>query len=374
MGAVRFFSPTSGIGITDGQFPCFTHSKAGTEVSLRSQPVRIAITHDAGRSWRLVGQAAPTGPLPKPQVIEQLVATSPTHLWALSATDACLKQTIAARTGRFPRVADPSVEITRGGAYVWALSCAPATSSTSPSACRPQLWRAAIQTRAWARVALPEITAQAAEFVHLAISPDGDMMLNVFTAGRSVNGTLLTSTDAGRHWRVRPDPMWDRQPCTLGGWLTAAAPHTFWLLCIGGAAAGSSTKGLLRTTNAGTTWSTVAVAPSLTAPPASRSITLEEPSALAAGSGSRLWLALVNGLDQSDTGGLTWSMVPPAAVDPSGWTTTISVLDARHAWVLAPGAGMWRTTDGHDWQVIGPLNTGSASPNGAPLRGVRGQI
>ncbi len=365
MGAIQFFSPTSGIGITAGQFPCFTHSSVGSEAILRSQPVFVAVTRDGGRWWRLVGHAARIGPVREGPVIEQLVATSRSELWALVGSGHVVETDDGGQHWEVSTIAGPAVEITRGGAYVWALSCPAVSSSTSPSACRPQLWRSGIGTRAWAQVALPDITAQAPEFVDLAISPDGDMMLNVFTAGRTVNGTQLISTEAGRRWRKRPDPRWDRQPCTFGGLQTAAAPHTFWLLCIVGAEAGSSTKGLLRTTNAGIRWTTVSAAPSLTPPPAPESITLEEPSALAAGSANRLWLALVNGLQESENGGRSWSMTPPAAIDPNGWMSTISVLDARHAWVLAPGAGLWRTTDGHDWQTIGALNTGFSVAQGS---------
>jgi len=356
MGAVQFFSPSSGIGITAGEFPCFTHSSAGSKASLRSQPVVVAVTHDGGRWWRLVGHPAPIGPVPEGQVIEQLVAISPSQLWALVGSGRVLESDDSGQSWEVSRIAGPAVEITREGAYVWALACPAALSRTSPSACRPRLWRSGIRTRTWAQVALPDITAQASEFVDLAISPDGDMILNVFSAGRILTGTQLISTDTGRRWRLRPDPTWDRQACTLGGLQAAAAPHTFWLLCIEAAAAGSSSKGLLRTTNAGITWSTVSAAPSITSQPALGSITLEEPSALAAGSANRLWLALVNGLQESDDGGQTWSMVPPGALDPDGWASAISVFDARHAWVLAPGVGLWRTTDGHDWQAIGPLN------------------
>lgn len=356
MGAVHFFSASSGIGITAGRFPCFTHSTSGTEVSFRAQPVLVAVTHDAGRSWLLEGRDAPIGPLPEGQVSEQLVASSRSDLWALVGEGRIVETSDGGQQWAVAAIAGPSVELATGPGYVWALFCPPAASSTSPMACRPQLWRAGIQTRAWAQVTIPKITAQAPEFVDLAISPDGDMLLHVFTAGRSVKGEQLLSSDTGGHWRVRPDPTWDRQRCTFGGLLAAAAPHTFWLLCIGGAAAGSSAKGFLRTTDAGLTWSTVSAAPSIVPPPPGGAITLEEPSALAAGSPNRLWLSLVNGLEESNNGGRTWRMLPAGALNPQGWTTAITVLNATHAWILAPGAGLWRTTDGQDWQAVGPLN------------------
>jgi photosystem II stability/assembly factor-like uncharacterized protein len=82
-----------------------------------------------------------------------------------------------------------------------------------------------------------------------------------------------------------------------------------------------------------------------------------EPGTLAAGSRTRLWLSLTNGMAESNDGGRHWTGLPNA-FDPGGWSTELSVLDASHAWLLAPGAGLWRTRDGVHWQAVKPLNTG----------------
>ena len=205
-------------------------------------------------------------------------------------------------------------------------------------------------------VALPRVIAQAQDYVDLAISPDGHMMLSVLPAGRAPAPEVLISSDTGRTWMTMRAPSWDHTPCTFGGSLATAAPHTFWLLCLGGAAAGSSTKGLLRTTDMGRTWSIMSAAPSLTRPPPPGAISLAEPSSLAAGSPTRLWLALTNGLTESDDAGRRWTAVGTVR-NLGGWSSTLSVLNARHAWLLAAGAGLWRTTDGAHWQPVGALNT-----------------
>jgi hypothetical protein len=96
---------------------------------------------------------------------------------------------------------------------------------------------------------------------------------------------------------------------------------------------------------------------SLTRVPQPGSIPLAEPGALAAGSPKRLWLSLTNGLAESNDGGRRWTNVP-RAFDPAGWGTVIDAATANDAWILAPGAGMWRTTDGLDWHPIRPLNDG----------------
>jgi hypothetical protein len=183
-----------------------------------------------------------------------------------------------------------------------------------------------------------------------------DLVLALPAARRNANAELLTSEDAGLRWTIRPVPTWDQNTCGLLGALalTAQGPRTFWLLCLGGAAAGSSAKGLLRSTNGGVTWNTISAATSPIKRPAPGAIPLEEPIALAAGSQKRLWLSLTNGLAESTDGGRRWVNVP-RALDPGG---VIDTFDSEHAWLLAPGAGLWRTTDGLNWRPDGPLNTG----------------
>lgn len=169
-------------------------------------------------------------------------------------------------------------------------------------------------------------------------------------------GTLLDSLDGGRHWTRRPDPTWQRRSCAVAD-LAAAPPNTWWTLCLGSAAAGSSTKGLLRTTNDGRRCKTISEVTRLTgAPPPRGSISLGEPGPLAAGSRTRLWLALQNGLAQSSNGGVSWSYVPH--LNPQGEPTAFDVLNRTTAWLIAPGGGLWHTTNGHRWQPLDPLNTG----------------
>jgi photosystem II stability/assembly factor-like uncharacterized protein len=206
------------------------------------------------------------------------------------------------------------------------------------------------------QVTLPTLTAQDPD-VNLAIASDQNIVVDLPNTANRARGEMAISTDDGKSWHTRTDPTWGGRPCTGVGDLTATAPGTFWLLCLGGAAAGSSTKALLQSTNSASTWRTVSSLRSLIRRPPRGSLPLAEPSALAAGSAQRVWLATTNWLAESDDGGKTWNNVP-AASDPGGWPTVISVLDARHAWLLAPGAGLWSTTDGENWKPTGPLHTG----------------
>jgi photosystem II stability/assembly factor-like uncharacterized protein len=164
-------------------------------------------------------------------------------------------------------------------------------------------------------------------------------------------GRLLILRNGGRSVTKRPDPIWMGRPCQPAG--LAAAGRNWWLLCLGGAAAGSSEKALFHTTDAGRRWTVVSQVTSLTAPPPPGAITLEEPDAIAAGSRARLWLAAQNNLYASGDGGARWERVP--GPDPQGYPAAFDVLSPTHAWLLAAGQGLWRTTDGRHWIALGPV-------------------
>jgi photosystem II stability/assembly factor-like uncharacterized protein len=357
IGSVHFLSVRSGVGITAESFPCFRPIRGGgAEVGVQRQPVRLAVTNDGGRSWSVTGAIVAIGPVRDGVAPEQIAALSRAEVWAVVGRG----RLVATRDGgshwQVQAVPDPVVAIAIEKGFVWAVSCAHAATRTSPLGCHLELWRGRSQSGSWTRVALPRATTRSAFAVHFAAT-SADVMLALTEASARPRGELLFSHDAGLHWTKRRAPAWDHNRCDNGAALTAQPPRTFWLLCLGNAAAGSSTKGLLRSTDGGRTWTTVSAVTSLTQRPRTGSIPLEEPSALAAGSQTRLWLSLTNGLAESNDGGRRWTGVP-RAFDPGGWSTVIDVFDANHAWVLASGAGLWRTTDGLRWRADGPLNTG----------------
>jgi len=126
------------------------------------------------------------------------------------------------------------------------------------------------------------------------------------TEGSGLSGAgrpeQLAAASTRRAWAVvgdgRSDPSWMGRPCRAAAF--AAAGRSWWLLCLGSAAAGSSEKALLDTTDGGRIWTTASQVMSLTAPPRPGAIPLQEP----------------------------------------------------HAWLLAPGQGLWRTTDGRHWRAL----------------------
>jgi photosystem II stability/assembly factor-like uncharacterized protein len=357
MGAVRFLSPDVGVGITSAEFPCYGRHPYGNLVGFDRQPVRLAITHDGGQTWRPTGEPVPVGVVPGGQRTEQLLATSIARAWAIVGEGRMVQTSDGGRRWVQAPIPGPVVEIAQRGGSVWALTCPPAARGSGSLRCQPGLWRARVHDSVWNRVAVPRLVASGSEVLKLAISGDGEVMLELLPDHAGVTGELLWTTNRGRSWRARSDPRWDGQPCAFPSSLASAGARTFWLLCIGGAAAGSSAKGLIETPDGGTSWTTVAAVTSLMARPRAGSIPRMEPGTLAAGSPTRLWLSLTNGVAESNDGGRHWTGLPNA-FDPGGWMTELSVLDARHAWVLAPGAGLWRTRDGLHWQPVEPLNTG----------------
>jgi len=105
------------------------------------------------------------------------------------------------------------------------------------------------------------------------------------------------------------------------------------------------------TTDAGRSWRTIAVVPSILAAPEPGSLPWQEVLAIAAGSASRLWLATSNEMAESADGGLTWTRLRTA--NPQGEPLSFDVLSPRRAWVLASGVALWGTSNGTQWHRIG---------------------
>jgi hypothetical protein len=353
LGAVEFSSATSGVGITAESFPCFRRGKVRIQVGTQRQPARLALTSDGGRAWHVIGASLPVGPVAGGATAERIASTRPGEIWAVVGRGRLVATPDNGSDWQVQAVPKPVVDITVADGSVWALSCPEVGIGTARQGCQPRLWRTRSPTDPWTRVGLPRFTA-ADPSSALFAAAGTDMIVGLLPVGTRSVSELLTSRDTGRRWTTRRAPTWAHNPCNSDAALTAHRPSTFWLLCLGGAAAGSSTKGLLRSTDAGRTWMTASAVTSLVHPPTPGSIPAEEPSALAAGSQTRLWLSLTNGLAESNNGGRHWTS--GGVMNPGGWTTVLDPVSASHAWMLAAGAGLWRTTDGLHWHEVGSQN------------------
>jgi hypothetical protein len=180
----------------------------------------------------------------------------------------------------------------------------------------------------------------------------------VFLVSRpaSAQADLASTSDAGQQWVLRPAPP-GRAPhgpghlCDIYAGITHAGPRTWWLICNGGGAGGSSPKALMATADAGRSWHTIAALTSILVSPQPGSLPSQEVAAIAAGSPSRLWVATANELAQSSDGGATWTFIP--RVNPQGGPPQFDVLSPRQAWLLAAGTGLWATSNGTTWHPIG---------------------
>jgi hypothetical protein len=341
LGAIRFASPTSGIALTAPQVPCERSlgPGRGTEVTFLPQPVRLAVTSDGGRHWVTTGSVLP-GTAQSPES-GQVAAVSGPDVWAVSGTGALLATRNFGATWTAAPLPAPVMAAASADGWLWAASC-PAVSG---NLCQPVVerlrlpdgtWtRTPLATRALASVQLTVLSGRAAVVVIAGPHPE-----------------LASTTDGGAHWSARAAPAGPPIGCGLGvaGSFTAAGEADWWLLCPGGAAAGSSTKALWRSTDAGRTWTLVSAIVSLASPRRAGSLPYQDGAVIAAGSPHRLWIVTPNTISVSTNGGAFWSTT---MLDPQGSLGQFDVLSGTLAWVLAPGAGLWQTTNGITWRPVG---------------------
>jgi photosystem II stability/assembly factor-like uncharacterized protein len=327
LGAIHFLTRDVGLGLT-----------------LRASPncgPMLAVTQDGGRHWLTEGAALAGNP-----GVGQLTATSTDDVWAVAGNGRLMSTTDAGATwtAETPRGATWTAETPRGRVLalarsaraLWILDCLGGSDAT----CVSVLVRKALPDGVWT-IASPK----------LGPNPPLRFVLAGRRAVIGESGALVVVSDRGQRFAERPDPTWMRQPCLPAG--LAAAGKGWWLLCLGGAGAGSSEKALLHTTDGGRTWTIASQVTSLSAPPQPGAITREEPDALVAATPTRLWLAALNNLFVSDDAGARWSRIP--GPNPQGYPAAFDVLSPTHAWLLAAGQGLWRTTDGRHWIALGPV-------------------
>jgi hypothetical protein len=337
------------VALTAPQVPCSYRPGPGQarQYQEQAQPVRLAVSEDGGSHWLTHGAGLPSSMQSPAQ--ERIVATSARDSWALSDTGV-LRSTVSGGASwtviALPRPVVAIAGAPRPGAAetLWALSC-PSVTETS---CTPVLDRKSLPGGAWQRVRIPALAS--APVPRLAVLSGGAIVLLMARPGNA-RRLLVSSTDGGASWQARRSPAGPGRLCTADTSITAAGAGNWWLLCAGGFAAGSSTKALLHTTDAGRTWTTTAAVASLTLPARPGSLPRDDAGTLAAGSAGQLWLASVNSFAQSTDGGVTWTQV--AGVRPQGAIGSLDVHSASQAWLLAPGAGLWHTAGGGSWSRLG---------------------
>jgi hypothetical protein len=344
LGSVRFTSLTTAVALTAPWIPCDIPLGPGQGVQgvFLAQQVRLAVTRDGGHHWVTKGRALPSA-VPE-WATEQIAAVVGGQVWALVGEklyeigDGGSRWTAVPLPGRVA-----SADAVSG--RLWALLCPRA----GQIACRPEVYQIRVPTGTWTREPLP--VSWAALDPQLDVSSAQDAVVVTNPAMPNRKPALIRTTDGGARWTVVGVPPGPGRMCRgLPVSFTAAGAEDWWLLCTGGAAAGSTTRALLRSTDAGRTWPTMSAVSRLDTPLPAYSLSRAPIYAIAATS-SRVWLALDDGLAESADGGKTWTLAGNAA-QGSGWTS-FDVWSATRAWLLDPGNGLWQTTDGTTWRPIG---------------------
>jgi len=343
LGAIRFVSQDVGVALTAPEAECDVPlgDGRGTEVYFQGQPVRLAVTRDGGRQWVTSGTALPAAS--QPAATEQVAAVDGARIWVVSETGRLLVTGNAGATWAAQPVPSPVVAAGGAGGWLWTLSCPPAGGNS----CRPEVERMRLPGGTW--------TATRSGTATSLLEPQLDVLSGT-AAVVLLQGThpaLASTTDGGARWTVRAAPEGPEDMCRGDGdniMFAAAGLHDWWLLCTGGAAADSSAKALMRSSDTGQDWTVAASILSLADPVLPGSLPRQGAAAMAAGSAEVLWIATQNFISDSADGGVTWSQ---ALFSEQGTFGQFDALSSTDAWLLGPDAGLWHTTDGTTWRPVG---------------------
>jgi len=302
---------------------------------------RLVITSDGGMTWRLEG-----GPFPEPASDFSLI--SQPEIVFLTRSDGWIDSSgvlITTRDGgthwSVVHLGTWVQTISRFGSSLWAFvaPCKPM------SRCRYWLKTTTVASTSWRNVG--PLPSSLGNFMPLVVTRL-TLSNSVAGIGQMVTSPVVLTTDSGSRWA-------SVKACAPEGYVpisfARADPAVAWVLCLGGAAAGSSLKSLLRTTDGGKTWHLVAVDRSLSSGP--RPVPTDDGGVLAV-SFERLWMATVNSLYASADSGKQWVSVSNVNPNGNGGFSMFSFVSATRGWLLVPGSGLWRTTNGRTWQSVGP--------------------
>lgn len=343
LGNIDFLSASVGLALTAASIPCEVPGRGWYQ---QPQAVRLAVSTDGGLHWVTQGEPLPSG---KTFSYLQFIAVSTSVAWALPNQGSLLFTTDGGTTWTPQVLSEATQRIVTVGSTLWALGC-PSAKDGSLSCVDPVIQAAPLSGGLWRSVPVPQLSSNVAPLLE-ATSPSTAVLIAEPT---STPGGLWVTENGGGSWASKPLPAGPLGLCEQYPDFTSEPSGDWWLLCIGGAAAGSSTKALMRSTDDGSTWITISDVPSLVESHPPNSLTAAEPAALAAASPGRLWLATFNSLTQSVDGGVTWNTVK--GVNTEGAWGAFDILSLDQAWFLAPGTGLWGTTDGTTWRALGAVN------------------
>jgi len=347
--AVTFVAPDDGFGVTVSQLACRT--KEGKSEATQAFPVRVVTSADGGHTWKVIGKTAPPGVVPAQPGKVVVAFASPQRGWI--SANGHLDETVdggrrwtASHLGRAL-----VVTVARVGNVVFAVTSDPW-----------RLWRLDLPSGTWTRgVVIPSAGVPVyvtTLFALTALGPEPNEAVVATANYGDIPPEIAVTRNGGASWRVSADP------CTHPTWvgvaaLAEAADGTMAVLCAGGSAAGSGTRGFYVSTDSGATWGLRAADTDLSGPNRSGIPLGDSGDVLAALSAGRFFLAVADGFAASDDGGRHWSGVAVGGVSgregfdlgAAGGEGSFAVLTPSETWLLAPGVGLFRTTDGRAWRA-----------------------
>jgi photosystem II stability/assembly factor-like uncharacterized protein len=325
LGAVVFTSSRSGVALTASEIPCvYTLGDLDNENTEVAQPVLLAVTSDGGLHWHTTGSVIPTG---QEYDDQQVAAVDGQQIWMVNS-GVLFATRDHGRTWTPQPVPVPVVAAASAGGWLWVLSCP----AVGQAPCHPAAERMKLPGGRWIRTSLT-LPAGPESMQLTALSADDGVI-----AVSGQHTALVSTADGGVSWSVQPPPPGWLQQCVPDyiGSFTTWGPRDWYLLCEGG---------LYRSRNAGHTWAVVGTSSQADTMP------FQGETALAAATPTQLWAALENGVAGSRDGGLTWPVM--AQIGLEGDISQFDVLSATHCWLLAPGLGLWGTTNGAIWRQLG---------------------
>ncbi|QSQ17532.1 WD40/YVTN/BNR-like repeat-containing protein [Myxococcus landrumensis] len=153
---------------------------------------------------------------------------------------------------------------------------------------------------------------------------------------------VYRSADSGFSWREDAAvtkavvEAFESRPCSERSWLSSSVDFLVWYTPEVGLMAGELGSGVLRTSDAGRTWSSVA----LPREDALHVHDLEQ-------AGRRTWMCGSSGhIYRSDDTGATWRELTGTPFDSEDSCTGLSFLDSERGWAAGMKGSLWATEDG----------------------------
>ncbi len=322
----------------------FTNATDGLGVFSRSTRcgARLASTSDGGEIWRLSGAPFPAPTTDFSQDATPTITFATGRVGWVNGGGVLVVTRDRGATWSVVRLGGFVAAISRSGYSLWAFV---APCMASPRSCRYRVEATTFDERTWHEVAL--LPAAMGNWTPLVVTRlNGERAL--VAIGQMGSASTFLTTDGGARWS-------SVKACAPSGFIPVSfattSPRDVWAMCLGGAGMGSSLKSLVRSSDGGQTWSLVALDRNFD-PGTLLPIPAEDGEILAVSSTGLLWMATVNFLTGSFDGGKRWFTVAGTDLDGGGAFASFAFVNSTHGWLLAPGSGLWRTTNDKKWRSV----------------------